>query len=84
MTASSRDQESSGIVADGRDSAVGANRVEIENRIHEKYADETVCHKIRARPTGLSRRVFIAFRFFLGLSNRRLQPPTCLRAGRSR
>ena len=40
MTTSSPDQESSGIVVDGRNRAVEANRVEIEKRIHEKYADE--------------------------------------------
>lgn len=50
MTTSSPDQESSGIVVDGRNRAVEANRVEIEKRIHEKYADEL------ASITGLFRR----------------------------
>lgn len=50
MTTSSPDRESSRIVADGRERAVEANRVEIEKHIHEKYADEL------ASATGLFRR----------------------------
>ncbi|MCH9003484.1 MAG: hypothetical protein IIC02_13010, partial [Planctomycetes bacterium] len=50
MTASSQDKKSSGIVADGQNRAVEANRVEIEKRIHEKYADEL------ASATGFFRR----------------------------
>ena len=50
MTTSSPDKESSGIVADGRERVIEANRKEIEKRIHEKYADEL------ASPTGFFRR----------------------------
>ena len=50
MTDSPSDREPSGIVADGRSRAMTANRVEIEKRIHEKYADEL------ASATGFFRR----------------------------
>ena len=50
MTTSSRDKKSSGIVVDGRERVIEANRKEIEERIHEKYGDEL------ASVTGLFRR----------------------------
>ena len=40
MTASSPNQESCGIVVDGRERVIEANRKEIEKRAREKYADE--------------------------------------------
>ena len=50
MTASSPDQESNGIVSDGRERVAQANRKEIEKRVREQYADEL------ASVTGLFRR----------------------------
>jgi len=50
MTSSSSDRKSNGIVADGRERVIEANRKEIEKRVHEKYADEL------ASATGFFRR----------------------------
>lgn len=40
MTTSSPDEKSNGIVADGRERVIEANRKEIEKRVREKYADQ--------------------------------------------
>ncbi|MCH8148592.1 MAG: hypothetical protein IH987_11450 [Planctomycetes bacterium] len=47
---SSGDKKTSGIVVDGQERVIKANREEIEKRVHEKYAAEL------ASATGLFRR----------------------------